>query len=329
MTAHLTNEQITQLLTPLPESRVRHNRGQAYVEAWDVRRWLIRIFGFGGWSFEVVESQLVRELEHKNGDKSRWTAVYRVTGRLIIRDTAGREVMRFEDGAAASSDNQPNIGDAHDNALKGAMSGALKRCAVNLGDQFGLSLYNNGGIDPVVIRTIVQRTAGAEPVGLPTDPPVQGEQATEPAEPAESDGAEPDQAGPQAEPALTAPAEEPPAAGPEDPPAQRIANLAAQQPDEWRRYWKAGGHARVMEHEITAPDTKEREQLGVYLTRLGKSVTDKTTAERAAVLAAGQRHGLDETALAREFATSYGHPMAEATPAELRQFAGLMNGAAA
>jgi hypothetical protein len=39
-------------------------------------------------------------------------------------------------------------------AIKTAESDALKRAAINLGDQFGLSLYNNGATAPVVIQTL-------------------------------------------------------------------------------------------------------------------------------------------------------------------------------
>jgi hypothetical protein len=44
--------------------------------------------------------------------------------------------------------------------LKSAISGALKRCAVNLGDQFGLSLYRDGSVAPVVQRSLVAPSAG-------------------------------------------------------------------------------------------------------------------------------------------------------------------------
>ena len=39
-------------------------------------------------------------------------------------------------------------------AVKTAESDAFKRAAINLGDQFGLSLYNNGSLKPVVGRTL-------------------------------------------------------------------------------------------------------------------------------------------------------------------------------
>jgi hypothetical protein len=59
----------------------------------------------------------------------------------------------IEDGATGSAQNLP-YGDAHDFALKNALSYALKRCAKSLGDQFGLSLYNMGQTEPVV-RVVV------------------------------------------------------------------------------------------------------------------------------------------------------------------------------
>jgi hypothetical protein len=172
----LRDDQITLLLGELNGSRVNHNRGQAYLEAWDVRRWLLRIFGWGGWSFEVVNSELVHQAATQDGQRTRHTVVYRVVGRLTIRDADGREICRFEDGAAGDSVNQPSVGDAHDMALKTAMSQALKRCAVNLGDQFGLSLYNDGKTERVVIRSLPHTPADTTP-DVPVDPPVTPENA--------------------------------------------------------------------------------------------------------------------------------------------------------
>jgi len=45
--------------------------------------------------------------------------------------------------------------DAHDLAYKSAISLSIKRAAIALGDQFGLSLYNKGQTDALVIRTLV------------------------------------------------------------------------------------------------------------------------------------------------------------------------------
>ncbi|CAM3288696.1 hypothetical protein STSO111631_12360 [Stackebrandtia soli] len=132
----------------------------AHLEAWDVRRYLTRIFGFGGWDFEIRESAMVshvaEERQKKSGGGSyvAHTVIYRVTGRLVVRDLNGFRLAHWDDAATGDGPNQPSLADAHDLALKTAVSQALKRCAVNLGDQFGLSLYNNGSTDPVVLQTL-------------------------------------------------------------------------------------------------------------------------------------------------------------------------------
>jgi hypothetical protein len=205
-------EQYAHLLQPLHKARVGLNpSGFSHVEAWDIRRTLIRIFGFGGFNIETVSCELVQQIEsppgtitYSNGtnDKTRWTVVYRAQVRLTIKDPLGRPIALFEDGACGDSSNQPKLGDAHDNAMKTALSQALKRCAVNLGDQFGLSLYNGGGGRPdeqgyhraVVVRTLAAppSSGGApEPTG-----PVIDQAQDEPVQP---------------EPGATAPVSAPPA----------------------------------------------------------------------------------------------------------------------
>jgi hypothetical protein len=59
------------------------------------------------------------------------------------------------------------LGDLHDNALKTASSDALKRCAINLGSQFGLSLYDNGTLREVIRGTLVKPDGWVEPEKAP------------------------------------------------------------------------------------------------------------------------------------------------------------------
>src|SRR5206468_12576286 len=66
-----------------------------------------------------------------------------------------------------TSPNLPDYGDAHDFAAKNAVSYALKRCATDLGDQFGLSLYNKGQLAPLVAGTLVKGTASLIPADQP------------------------------------------------------------------------------------------------------------------------------------------------------------------
>lgn len=192
---HPTPEQYAQLIAPLAKSRVGKNpKGFSHLEAWDVRRWLIRVFGFGSFDIETIALDLVKEIEYpprrrkdKKGNEygepyTPWTVVYRAQVRLTIWDQHGGYVV-LEDGACGDSANQPSLGDAHDNAAKTALSQALKRCAVNLGDCFGLGLYNGGKLDPVVQRSLVANEFGAseDRAALPADDaPVQPEPAAEP-----------------------------------------------------------------------------------------------------------------------------------------------------
>jgi hypothetical protein len=169
---HLTEQQVGFLLQPISGNRVRNLRGMSHLEAWDVRRQLIRIFGFEGFTVETLSLDLVAERETKQGDRSRWTIVYRAQVRLTVKTADGRVITSFEDAAAGDAINQPSLGDAHDLAMKTALSQALKRCAVNLGDQFGLSLYNDGSKDAVVLRSLAYM---GEPVRESEDAPVKPE----------------------------------------------------------------------------------------------------------------------------------------------------------
>jgi hypothetical protein len=228
----LTPEQARVLLMPITPNRVQHLKGNAHLEAWDVRRWLNRIFGFGGWTLDTTELAVVREVQLPTDDpkKPRWTVIYRAQARLTVRTADGRTVAWFEDAAMGDSQNQPQLGQAHDQAMKTALSQALKRCAVNLGDQFGLSLYNDGSTEPVVVRSVPMRTAdeSAPEASLPEDAPVRPEPGTAAAEQdapqlqAQQPGRDAWQA---ATPAPAAP-EQPPAAEAEQP--QPDADLSAE-----------------------------------------------------------------------------------------------------
>lgn len=157
MASKLTVQQYNWLLRGVQEQRVGRNpKGFAHMEAWDIRRTLTRIFGFGGFDEEILSVDLVSQIEIPGADatkRSRWSVVYRVTMRLTLRYTDGSTMAVYENGACGDSTNQPSLGDCHDNAFKTALSQALKRCAINLGDQFGLSLYNDESRDPVVNAT--------------------------------------------------------------------------------------------------------------------------------------------------------------------------------
>lgn len=150
----LNPRQYEQLLHALNPNRVSTRkaagRDLSYLEAWDVKAHLIRIFGFGGWSAEVITMELAFEeqIETKTGGKN-WSVGYRVMLTLTIR---GLGCIYTE--AAVGFAKLPDRGEAHDMAIKTAESDALKRAAINLGTQFGLSLYNDGSTADVIHMTL-------------------------------------------------------------------------------------------------------------------------------------------------------------------------------
>jgi recombination DNA repair RAD52 pathway protein len=131
--------------------REQSGRSMSYLESWDVKAHLIRVFGFGGWSWDVKTAELV--FEEKN-EKGQWNVGYKVIGTLTINDAHWATYTE----AAVGTSTQPSRGEAHDMAVKSGESDALKRAAINLGDQFGLSLYNKGATAPVVIQTLGEET---------------------------------------------------------------------------------------------------------------------------------------------------------------------------
>ncbi|MGW1770666.1 Rad52/Rad22 family DNA repair protein [Streptomyces sp. NPDC002104] len=174
--ADLTVEQVKTLLAPINPSRVQNLRGQSHLEAWDVRRWLNRIFGFAGWSDETLELVCVSEREIS---PNRWTVIYRAQVRLAVKAVDGRLLSTWDDAAMGDSRNQPSLGDAHDQAMKTALSQALKRTAHNLGDAFGLSLYNDGSRAAVGLWSAAHPVPkdDAETPAVPDDVPVKPEPA--------------------------------------------------------------------------------------------------------------------------------------------------------
>lgn len=158
MTA-FTRQQVDQLLRPINRNRVlRDGKGHSHVSQQDVTAHLIRMFGFGSFNTDIVSVECVFEQERvdkRTGESTgRWDCCYRALIRLTIKDSDGNEVCHYEDGSTAFAQNQTR-GDAHDLAYKSALSLAKKRAAINLGDQFGLSLYNKGQFDALVCGTLV------------------------------------------------------------------------------------------------------------------------------------------------------------------------------
>lgn len=180
----LSGGQVRALMSSLNPVRVAQRdqpgggRKMSYLEAWDVKAALIRVFGFGGFSAEATECEIV-SIEG-NVPKTRWvdrkkvdvpiefdpdgrvkygTANFRVTARVRVTLTIHVLGATYTEWAA-SSQTGSDLGEVTDFAIKTAESDALKRAATYLGTQFGLSLYNNGSKQDVV-RVLLDPTQAA------------------------------------------------------------------------------------------------------------------------------------------------------------------------
>jgi len=154
-----TTAQTQQLLAPIKAERVlRDPRGNSHVSQQDVTAHLIRVFGFGNFMTEILDVTLVFEDPFIGRDGNpvpgKWNVCYRAAMRVSIFDKDHNFVASYEDVSCGDAQNQ-NRQDAHDLALKSAVSTAKKRCCINLGDQYGLSLYNKGQLAPLVRGSII------------------------------------------------------------------------------------------------------------------------------------------------------------------------------
>ena len=159
-TQGFSQAQIEQLLRPINPVRVlTDGKGFSHVSQQDILAHLTRIFGFGNFDIDVLNVELV--FEHDRG-QDRFDVCYKAQVRLTVRNEYGNKVCHFENGSMETSQNQKR-GDGHDLAYKSAISLSIKRAAIALGDQFGLSLYNKGQMSALVRSTLV---------GLPLTEPV-------------------------------------------------------------------------------------------------------------------------------------------------------------
>lgn len=160
----LTKDQLAALKTPIHPTRVRVRDGNSYVEAYDVKATLIRIFGYGGFSADVLDSKIVEirsaathpDHKKKGGEAKAPQVLTQATVRLTIHATGATYTE-----SAIGNNSGYDIGDAADHSIKSAASDALKRCATYLGSQYGLSLYQDGSTNEVV-RVVFEPDQRAE-----------------------------------------------------------------------------------------------------------------------------------------------------------------------
>lgn len=159
--SYLTDKQVEQLLAPINPRRVQDLKGMAYVAQHDVRAHMNRIFGFARWSTQVIATDFIFEEEvttSKGG--AAWKTGYRAVVRVEIHAADGTVLATYEDAHVSGNAPQPDRAEAHALALTSAVSTAFKRACTNLGDQFGLSLYEKGQRSALVKGTLVPGQSG-------------------------------------------------------------------------------------------------------------------------------------------------------------------------
>lgn len=191
----LSYKQLRALFADLNPNRVstrkQGGRELSYLEAWDVKAALIRVFGPAGFSYVVEDGEIVQIEkvvkytgygENKKAlpfpENFNWMITAKVRGTLTIHQTGAQY-----GGVALSSQTGPDFGEVSDFAMKTADSDAFKRSAIYLGTQFGLSLYDSGSTTDVVRMSMADDAPWPQPK---PEEPAPGKQET--GEPVNAEG---------------------------------------------------------------------------------------------------------------------------------------------
>jgi DNA recombination protein Rad52 len=141
-----------------------------YIEGWHAIAEANRIFGFGGWSYNVVSLDCVHQGPREIGEQRKPGFGVTYTARIVVR-VGG--VEREDVGAGHGYD--VDCGLAHESAIKEAVTDALKRALRTFGNPFGLALYDksreNVGTNPVddMMGFRAQINAAIENINAQTD----------------------------------------------------------------------------------------------------------------------------------------------------------------
>lgn len=131
------------LLRPPAKNVMVEKRGRfelSYIPHHIIRDRLNRTFGPHRWSTTII-SQPTRIAEESTQD-GKWKVVFGCTLSLEVVWPDGTTTTHVEPGSDVSVNR--SLVDACEMAFKACQSIALRRCAMNLGPYFGLSLYEGG-----------------------------------------------------------------------------------------------------------------------------------------------------------------------------------------
>lgn len=192
----LTRAQLERLRLAIDSNFVDKKQGKLkYMAQHEVRAELTRIFGYGNWDTTLLRMEKLWETAHRPGTKdpeyptdkegkeytngkTYYRSCYLATVRLTVRDYWGRPVGSWDGAHAEANSVLPDRGEAEAMAVTSVESYAMRRAAINLGDRFGLGLYDEGK-ETALVRNALQFTDPESPYFIPkADPaPSQGADA--------------------------------------------------------------------------------------------------------------------------------------------------------
>ena len=167
---------------PLDPALVSQRKGRAgrtydYLEGHVVIAQANRIFGFGGWGYELAGDVTLRQFENvdtRTGEVTT-TSFYSAPVRVTVAGALPRTDIGFN---AVAEDNA----DGHETAIKGAVTDGMKRALRSFGVQFGNGFYGDQPTEGAGGRRTAARQTGRNGGGAsrPQRAPAQAKAASGP-----------------------------------------------------------------------------------------------------------------------------------------------------
>ena len=135
---------VTQTLSqPIDSALVSQRKGRGgrvfdYLEGHIVIDQANRIFGFGGWGYELVGEVTLRRIETVDTKTGEVSVSHAYSA--PVRVTVAGALPRTDIGFHPVTEETP---DGHDTAIKGSVTDGMKRAFRSFGGQFGNSLYGD------------------------------------------------------------------------------------------------------------------------------------------------------------------------------------------
>ena len=131
------------LAQPLDPQLVSQRKGRGgrkfdYVEGHTAIDQANKIFGFGGWGFELVGDVVLRRIEQTDSRTGEVTSTPAYAA--VVKVTVPGAPSRTDVGFQPVADDTP---EGHETAFKGAVTDGLKRALRSFGDRFGNGLYGD------------------------------------------------------------------------------------------------------------------------------------------------------------------------------------------